>query len=169
MFKFRRVHLPARPQPAGGDHRWRATGRRGESPPGAAAVPRPRRLAARGVTVLVTAAAIMAGTLSAVPGARASATGGPSGSGSVSSYWNQNGTQANVYYVGANHQLYTWWWTGSAWVNAELGSGERALPLAGLASMWNPDGTQANVYYVGYDGQLYNWWWTGSAWVNGPL
>ena len=159
MFKVRRVHLPARPHATGGGHRWHATGGHGESPPGAAAGPRIRRLAARGVTVLVTAAAITAGTLAAMPGAQASGF----------AYWHPNGTQANVFYIGAGQQIYNWYWTGSTWANGPLGSGMFAQQGTGLSADWHPNGIQANVFYTGANGQIYNWYWTGSTWTNGPL
>lgn len=76
MFKVRRVRLPALPRVTGGGHRWHATVGHGESWPGAAAVPRIRRLGARGVTVLIAAAAITA-VATLLPTAQAFASASP--------------------------------------------------------------------------------------------
>jgi len=32
--------------------------------------------------------------------------------------WHPNGTQENVFYVGANGQVYNWNWSSTAWSNA---------------------------------------------------
>ena len=31
-----------------------------------------------------------------------------------------NGTAMNVFYVGANGQIYNWYWNGSTWSNGQL-------------------------------------------------
>jgi hypothetical protein len=38
----------------------------------------------------------------------------------VAAFWHPNGVQANVFYVGANGQVYNWYWTGTAWTNSPL-------------------------------------------------
>jgi hypothetical protein len=83
--------------------------------------------------------------------------------------WQPNGTEANVFYVGADGQIYNWWWNGSTWTNSALGTGGEPALSGGLDFSWQPNGTQANVFYAGADGQIYNWWWNGSAWYNCQL
>jgi hypothetical protein len=83
--------------------------------------------------------------------------------------WQPSGTDANVYYVGANGQMYNWYWNGSSWANNPLGAGEAAGPGTAVATAWQPNGTDANVCYVGANGQVYNWCWNGSSWANNQL
>jgi hypothetical protein len=87
--------------------------------------------------------------------------------------WQPNATEANVFYVGANGQIYNWFWNGRAWNNSALGTipGEPAAPDARLALDWHPNGTQANVFYVGASGQIYNWYGNGTpnGWSNSVL
>jgi len=33
----------------------------------------------------------------------------------VAAAWHPNGTEANVFYVGASDQIYNWFWNGSTW------------------------------------------------------
>jgi hypothetical protein len=87
----------------------------------------------------------------------------------LEAYWNPAGTQAHVFYVGTNNQLYNWYGDGKTWTNAELGTGEAAAVGTGLTAFWNPAGTQANVFYVGTLGQLYTWVWNGKTWANKVL
>jgi hypothetical protein len=100
------------------------------------------------------------------------ATPEPGGSGGLAAAWHPTGTQANVFYVGADGQIWNWFWNGSIWTNGVLGAGEVVQDFAsasGVAAAWHPDGTQANVFYVGNNGQIWNWYWDGSAWSNSAL
>jgi hypothetical protein len=87
----------------------------------------------------------------------------------VAAAWHPDGTEANVFYIGNDNQIWNWYWDGSSWTNSALGSGEPAAIFSGVAAAWHPDGTEANVFYVGNDGQIFNWFWNGSNWANGAL
>jgi hypothetical protein len=87
----------------------------------------------------------------------------------LAAYWNHAGTQARVFYVGTNNQLYNWYGNGTTWTNSVLGVGEAAAVGTGLTAFWNPADTQANVFYVGANGQLYTWIWDGKSWANKVL
>jgi hypothetical protein len=50
--------------------------------------------------------------------------------------WQPNNTMANVFYVGADGQIYNWVWTSSQWLNNALGSGEAAETGTGVATAW---------------------------------
>jgi hypothetical protein len=93
----------------------------------------------------------------------------PAQSSNVSPSWHPNGIQANVFYVGANRQIYSWYWTGSAWTNNALGNGEAAKPGTRVAGVWQPNGTAMNVFYTGANGQIYNWWYHSGTWTNSAL
>jgi hypothetical protein len=88
----------------------------------------------------------------------------------VDSAWQPNDTSLNVFYVGANHQIYTWLYrNGIGWTNSELGpGGEAAAAGTGVAAVWEPNGHALNVFYVGANGQIYNWYCTPTC-SNGPL
>jgi len=78
----------------------------------------------------------------------------------------------NLYYVGANGQVYNWFFDGSSWsMNAALGSGEgeAAAPNTELSVVRNPSTGEQNVYYVGANEQIYNWFYSGVSWTNGAL
>jgi hypothetical protein len=87
----------------------------------------------------------------------------------LAAYWNHAGTEARVFYVGTNNQLYNWYGDGRTWTNSVLGVGEAAAVGTGLTAFWNPADTQANVFYVGALGQLYTWVWDGKSWANKAL
>jgi len=80
----------------------------------------------------------------------------------------QSDGNQNVYYVGANGQVYDWYFDSSGWSNAQLGSGEAVASGTGLAAVLQSDGNQ-NVYYVGANGQVYDWYFDSSGWSNAQL
>jgi hypothetical protein len=89
----------------------------------------------------------------------------------LAAYWNPKGTEASVFYVGANRQLYEWSGNGTTWANAMLGDGggEPAAIARDVAAFWHPNGTEANVFYEGIDGDIHTWAWSGTKWTNSAL
>ncbi len=93
--------------------------------------------------------------------------GGPMNKLSVAAVLQSDGNQ-NVYYVGANGQLFNWYFSSTGWSNVQLGSGEAAAAGSGVAAVLQSDGNQ-NVYYVGANGQLFNWYFSSTGWSNAQL
>ena len=103
-------------------------------------------------------------------------TGEPAGLGrGLAAFWSPDGTQANVFYMGEDGQIYTWaWTTGTSWTNSALGDGVAAAQGTGMAAFWSPDGNRANVFYAGdhgapYNAPISNWTFAKSAWTNADL
>jgi hypothetical protein len=88
----------------------------------------------------------------------------------LAAFWDPDGTQANLFYIGTDDEVHTWADSDTGWTNSALGDdGEPAGLGRGLAAIWNPDKTQARVFYMGEDSQIYNWVWTGTTWTNSAL
>jgi hypothetical protein len=78
-----------------------------------------------------------------------------------------------VFYVGPEQAIWSWFFDGSKWANARLGGEKTGQPAAVGASptaiIVPSNGNQA-VYYVGSDKQVWTWFFDGaSAWTNGKL
>jgi hypothetical protein len=87
----------------------------------------------------------------------------------VAAAWQPNNTNANVFYWGADNQIWNWFWNGNQWYNCPLGSGQPVLGGTagrGLAAVWRPNGLSLDVFYVGADGQIWDWYWDGNNWTN---
>jgi hypothetical protein len=87
--------------------------------------------------LLVASSAVVAGTsLVVLPSASmASASPQPAEPGTgIATAWYPTGSEANVYYVGTNGQIYNWYWGGSSWSNSALGTGEAAMLGTGVAT-----------------------------------
>jgi hypothetical protein len=75
--------------------------------------------AARAVVVLAAAAAITTALTGPASAQNTAPEPAEPGTG-MAAYFHPNGVQANVFYVGANGQIYNWYWTGTAWTNSRL-------------------------------------------------
>lgn len=77
----------------------------------------------------------------------------------------------DVFYVGADGNVWDWYCDIAGWANASLGSGKHVMENTELAVVWMPNGIDANVFYVGTDGQIWAWSLDGSTgnWTNFPL
>lgn len=81
-------------------------------------------------------------------------------------------SKSDVYYMGANDQLYNWHFDGYYWSNGELGGNGGGIPAATgseIAAVLNPSSSPsvvANIFYVDSSNQVADWVNTG---VNGEF
>jgi hypothetical protein len=74
-----------------------------------------------------------------------------------------------VYYVGANDQIFNWYFNGAHWSNGQLGDGEAAKPTSGITSVYQPANGDEQVFYTGTNGQLQSSLFNGFTWGNGVI
>ena len=83
-----------------------------------------------------------------------------------------NGTGRNIFYVGANQQIYQWSVQSGAWSNTYLGGGSGEPVAAGTspsAVVDSYNGTGRNIFYVGADQRIHQWYVSNNQWVNTDL
>ena len=86
----------------------------------------------------------------------------------LATVWQPKGSRADVFYDGANGELYDWTEINNVWTDHELGG--EAVSAGNISAAWQPGGTKLNVFYVGGGGQIYDWFYNGTIWTdNGAL